>query len=176
MIIYTGIGDKGKTSLYDGLDVPKTDLRIQSVGDLDELVSFIGMARTTVKQPRILELLHEVQRDLFDAGAEIATQNPELLKKRIETADWQRLEGYIDELLEGFEIPEYFILPGDKPDAAILHVCRSVCRRLERTTVALNSELNDDLNKDLMIFINRLSDLLYAMSRFVEESCEKVLF
>lgn len=176
MDIYTGIGDKGTTSLYDGLETPKNDLRIESVGELDELMSFIGLARCHVNNEKTTTILHDIQMELFNIGAELATKDRSILKKNIGEDDWRTAEKLIDELSESFEIPDAFILPGDNPISAHIHVCRSVCRRLERTVVTLSQNEQDSVSEDLMIYINRLSDLFYALARYNEETFEKVTF
>ncbi len=174
--IYTRTGDKGKTSLYDGLIIPKNDLRIHAVGELDELVSFIGLSRCHVNDARTGTILRDIQKELFNVGAEIASEDRSLLKKNVSDDDWHSLERLIDNLSESLEAPDAFILPGDNQASAHIHVCRSICRRLERRVVTLAQQLNNSFNQDLLIYINRLSDLFYVLARYNEAHSEKVHF
>lgn len=166
--IYTGIGDKGQTRLLGGETVSKDDARVMSYGALDELQSQLGMARALVCPGRVREILHEIQKDLFVAGAELASTPETLprLKKRIGTGERGRLEGQIDELTAQYGLPGGFVIPGRSVESAALHVARSVCRRCERLAVGLNRETGDYAL--LIVYLNRLSDLLFVLAWSLE--------
>ena len=174
MVVYTRTGDGGKTNLYDTTNVYKDEPRVEAYGTIDELNSFIGLAKHYITDAKTTALLHGLQRKLFDVGAELATVDLSILKTTIQQEDVDFLEDTIDDYLKTFEAPSYFIIPGDNLASAHLHVCRTVCRRAERLMVPLykHGEISDVLLK----YVNRLSDLFYALSRFVEENYEKVEF
>lgn len=162
--IYTRFGDKGKTRLLSGETVAKDDLRVDTYGALDELQSHLGMARALVRQEVLRSMIRELQEELFVAGAELASTRASLLrlKRRITKLDASALESKIDRLTESFGISPSFVIPGTASDCAALHVARSVCRRFERLVVRLNRHTND--YQDLIIYLNRLSDLLFVMA------------
>lgn len=172
--IYTKTGDKGTTNLLDDKGVAKDSLRVESYGTIDELNSFLGLSRQFIKNVSSQQQIKKVQRKLFDLGAELATMDVSILRTRIQEEDVAQLEKWIDEILAQIEPPEYFILPGDNVESAYLHVARTVCRRAERHMVTLLRE--EDISPILLIYINRLSDWLYALSRLEEEHYEKVIF
>jgi cob(I)alamin adenosyltransferase len=159
MKIYTRTGDAGATSLFGGARVAKNDPRIEAYGTVDELNSFIGVARAAWNDSPIDAELHRVQSDLFDIGAQLASPGMErfggVAELRIEA-----LEHGID-AMEGELAPlKTFILPGGTLAAAQLHVARTVCRRAERLIVALGEE------GTTIRYINRLSDYLFVAARF----------
>jgi cob(I)alamin adenosyltransferase len=167
--IYTKTGDKGETALFGGKRVPKDDPRIQAYGTVDELNSVIGMARS-FNENKILDLvLSEIQNQLFVLGADLAT--PSDVKspatKRIVVRDYTTLEGIIDDF-EGKMAPlNSFILPGGAKAASFLHNARTVCRRAERLVFALRKK--DEASEEALIFLNRLSDLLFVLARYVNK-------
>ena len=175
-IIYTKIGDRGNTSLYDGLDVPKNSDRIMANGDIDEVVSALGVARCYAVDEKVEKVIHRVQRKLFDVMAEVATIDTSNLRSTITAEDVTELENQIDEMLKHFDLPTTFIMPGTDKASAHLHIARSVCRRAERTLVTLFRNCPEGLNKNLLIYVNRLSDMIYALSRYSEVTYEKVEF
>lgn len=139
MYIYTRTGDKGTTGLYDGRRVPKNDLRIMAVGTLDELVSFIGLAKVAAQESQELSrILLEIQDELFVVGAEVATDDISKLNKVIDKQSWERFESWIDMFSGRTEKKTVFVRPGTNELSARLHVCRSVCRRLERELITLS--------------------------------------
>jgi cob(I)alamin adenosyltransferase len=149
--IYTRLGDSGETHLGDMSRVPKTHPRIEAYGTLDELNAHIGLALTVDGLPDgYADWLAHVQNDLFDVGADIAA--PEETK-------W--LEQRCDEVNADLPALKSFVIPGGTPAAAQLHVCRTVCRRAERQAVAVG----DELNPEVVSYLNRLSDLLFILSR-----------
>ncbi len=163
--IYTRTGDAGDTGLFGGGRVAKDHPRVEAYGDIDELNAVLGMARAVEMMPRVDEVLVPVQRDLFALGALLATPDREkmrqqLAKARIDDARIAELERAIDEGEAELEPLKAFIIPGGTPKAAALHVARTVCRRAERAMVALG-----DLEPDLLVYVNRLSDLLFVMAR-----------
>lgn len=176
MVIYTRTGDKGRTSLFDQTSVFKDDPRVEAYGTVDELVSFIGLAKHQVNpsDEKTRKLLHDIQRKLFDVCAELATVETTLLKTTITEDDVFFLEDQIDSYLEFFETPEYFIIPGDNIPSAHFHICRTVARRAERQIVKVMK--HEELNENVLKYVNRLSDLMYTLSRYVEDNYEKVVF
>ncbi len=162
--IYTRFGDKGQTRLLSGEAVAKDDLRVDTYGALDELQSHLGMARTLLGAASLRSMVHAVQRDLFVAGAELASteEKRSLLKQRITHENISVLEVTIDRLTESFGLPASFVIPGDSADSAALHVARTVCRRLERLIVQLNRRTGG--YSSLVVYFNRLSDLLFVMA------------
>ncbi len=162
--IYTRFGDQGRTKLLSGETVAKDDLRVDTYGTLDELQSHLGMARTLVRREILKSMICDLQEELFVAGAELASTGPSLpqLKRRITKLDASALEAKIDRLTDSFGIARSFVIPGTSPDSAALHVARSVCRRVERLVVRLNRTTNS--YRDLIVYFNRLSDLLFVMA------------
>ena len=166
--IYTKAGDDGQTALFGGGRVEKDHPRVEAYGDVDELNAFLGMARAVEMMPRIDEVLVPIQRDLFSIGALLATPDhdkmrEQLLKARIDSDRIAELERAIDECERELEPLRSFILPGGTPKSAALHVARTVCRRAERRIVALHRA--DPLPEWVVIYMNRLSDLLFMLAR-----------
>jgi cob(I)alamin adenosyltransferase len=168
MKIYTKTGDKGETGLFGGERVSKDSLRIAAYGTIDELNSFIGLAITEVKDASIKENLLKIQNLLFVVGSDLATPEGEKTNKlniqRTPTSYYIYIEKLIDEYDAQLEELRNFILPGGSKSAALLHVCRTVCRRAEREVVALKNSVT--IGENILIFLNRLSDLLFVLSRF----------
>ena len=168
MKIYTKTGDEGETSLFGGMRVPKDEPRVRAYGDVDELNAAIGVARATGPLPRIDEVLVPIQRDLFAIGALLATPDREKMAQHLEKAQVTdariaELERAIDDCERELEPLRSFILPGGTPRAAALHVARTVCRRAERSVVALRRDV--DLPEIVVVYLNRLSDLLFMLAR-----------
>jgi cob(I)alamin adenosyltransferase len=161
--IYTKLGDGGETHLGDMSRVPKTHPRIEAYGEIDELNAQIGVTLTVEGLPqRYGEWLRRVQNDLFDLGADLSVPESEEDRQRLrvgpEQVTW--LEEACDEVNATLEPLKSFVLPGGTPAAAHLHVCRTVCRRAERRAL-----LVDGANPDVVRYLNRLSDLLFILSR-----------
>ena len=169
-IITTKTGDQGTSLLFSGEKVSKSNPRLEAYGDLDELVSILGVARQYVKHKSITEDILELQRDLFRAASELATTPDKLskLKQQIDQAFLDKLENKNKTLYEDTNIPNGFIVPGGSRSSAYLDLARAVSRRCERKIVKLleSGEIN---NKFLIVWINRLSDYLYLMARFEED-------
>lgn len=168
MKIYTRTGDDGETGLFDGTRVSKADPRVATYGDVDELNAWLGLVRSTGADNQIAGMLERIQRDLFALGARLADPARRIAERVTKAAvtadDITRLEGWID-TLDG-ELPPLtrFILAGGSPAGAALHVARTVCRRAERAMVALGP---DAFEPELLIYVNRLSDLLFVMARAI---------
>jgi len=165
MKIYTKKGDKGETSLFGGAKTRKNDVRIHAYGTVDELNSAIGMAHSHKLSDLGAEILRQVQDDLFVVGATLATPDP--AKSRIDEVgqhEIEQLEKWIDQLEEHLDPLKSFILPGGSPAGAALHFARTICRRAERETVALSQQ--ESIPPGAVIYLNRLSDLLFVLARF----------
>ena len=170
MRIYTRTGDAGDTGLFGGGRVPKNHPRVEAYGDVDELNAAIGFARSIEPMPRIDEVLVPIQRDLFAIGALLATPDREKMRQHLEKArvDDDRvgqLERAIDDGDRELEPLRSFIVPGGTPKAAALHVARTVCRRAERRVVSLTDAGVDEIPPVVVIYLNRLSDLLFTLAR-----------
>jgi len=174
MVVYTRTGDKGKTSLYDTTDVYKDDIRVEAYGTIDELNSSLGVAKHYIEDEKVQDLIHGIQRKLFDVGAELATEDTSILITRIEEEDVKFLEDTIDHYLQFFDTPDFFIIPGDNLASAYLHMARTICRRAERHIVSLIH--TEAINEQVLIYVNRLSDLIYTLSRYVEDNYDRVWF
>jgi cob(I)alamin adenosyltransferase len=165
MKIYTKQGDKGETSLFGGKRVLKSSPRIEVYGTVDELNSTLGVAIAAGPSPRGLEILQELQNQLFFLGADLATP-PDSKQQvaRIEESHSHKLESWIDEL-DALNPPlRHFILPGGTAAAATLHLARTICRRAERA--AIECQNLDPVNTMAIVYLNRLSDLLFVMARY----------
>jgi len=168
--IYTRTGDDGTTALGTGERRPKSDLRIEAYGTVDETNAAIGVVRLHLAAlPALDAVLARVQNDLFDLGADLATPDTgaELAYEplRIVDAQVERLERDIDRLNAGLKPLRSFVLPACVPAAAHLHVARTVCRRAERLAVALAAVPGERVGAPAVRYLNRLSDLLFVMSR-----------
>lgn len=172
MRIYTKGGDKGKTSLANGQRVSKNDLRIKSYGTVDELNSLLGLSLPFIENEKIKKLILKIQNDLFELGADLATplDYDKLPIKRIDDAFITFLEKIIDHYDAKLPQLHYFILPGGSLAASYMHYARTICRRAEREVVELMQ--NENINNNILIYLNRLSDLLFVLARF----CNKIDF
>ncbi len=176
--LYTRTGDDGTTALASGERRPKNDLRIEAYGTVDETNSCIGMARvhTSHAHAEIDAMLARVQNDLFDFGADLATPDTgeELPYEplRITPGQVDRVEAEIDRLTKNMKPLRSFVLPGGTPAAAALHIARAVARRAERLVVELASRPDERVSPDALKYINRVSDLLFAAARAVNDNGE----
>jgi cob(I)alamin adenosyltransferase len=168
MKIYTKTGDKGDTGLFGGERVSKNSPRIEAYGTIDELNSFIGLTVTEVKNKTVKELLIKIQNQLFTVGTDLSTPySIEEQKKNIlrVTPDfYEKIEKSIDLFEEKLDELKNFVIPGGSKSSSFLHVCRTISRRAERRVVALNSL--EHINGNIVIFLNRLSDLFFVLSRY----------
>jgi cob(I)alamin adenosyltransferase len=171
--IYTKKGDDGTTSLWYGGRVPKSDPRTEAYGSIDEAVSALGVARASCEDKALAELILRVQRELFVAGAELATA-PEAAERledgvsRVTDEMVDALDGLIDEQMSGVDLPPRFVIPGGTPLSGQLDLARAVLRRAERHVVALKE--SDGLASEAVLrYLNRAADLVYAMARASDE-------
>ncbi|MGI5832214.1 MAG: cob(I)yrinic acid a,c-diamide adenosyltransferase [Thermoguttaceae bacterium] len=165
--VYSRRGDLGETSLFTGPRVGKDHLRIEAAGTIDELGSFLGLARAQSLSPRIDTLLETIQKELINIGAEITAMNPSKYEVRtIRPEDIRRLEEEIDAFDALLPPTGSFLIPGGTTQAAVLHVARSVCRRVERKVVALVRS-DPEVSRRLIAWFNRLGDLLFVLARSV---------
>ncbi|MBU6311814.1 MAG: cob(I)yrinic acid a,c-diamide adenosyltransferase [Actinomycetales bacterium] len=167
--IYTRAGDDGSTSLGDMSRTRKTDLRLQAYADVDEANSAIGAALAIgALPPDVVDVLTRIQNDLFDVGADLCNPivpEPAYPPLRVVPADVERLERECDRFNERLEPLRSFILPGGSPGAALLHVARTTVRRAERSTWRALDEYGEAMNPLTAAYLNRLSDLLFILSR-----------
>jgi cob(I)alamin adenosyltransferase len=167
--IYTRTGDDGTTGLSDFSRVSKNDARLVAYADCDEANAAIGVAIALGKpEQRITNVLRQIQNDLFDAGADLSTpvvDNPKHPPLRITQAYIDRLEAWCDEFNEGLAALNSFVLPGGSPLSALLHVARTVVRRAERSAWAAIDIHRSDVSPLPAKYLNRLSDLLFILSR-----------
>ena len=161
--IYTGGGDRGETSLGDGTRVPKVDCRIAAFGAVDELNSHIGLALAADLPEGIPEVLTRVQNELFDLGADLSVPFGVTDRLRISDEQISALERDCDRFNADLPDLTSFVLPGGSEAAARLHVARAVCRRAERE--ALEAAEQMDINQLALVYLNRLSDLLFILAR-----------
>ena len=166
--IYTKTGDKGTTGLYGGSRVDKDSLNVDAYGTVDEAISSLGVAYTLTDSPEIKEYINHIQKRMFQAGAELASdaRGMEMLKDKIGEADIKYLENIIDKSTEVNGLMREFVVPGVNPSSAALHVARTVVRRAERIITALAKQV--PVREELRKYINRLSDACFAMARLEE--------
>ncbi len=171
MRIYTKTGDRGETSLMGGRRVPKDDRRVAAYGEVDETNAAIGAARAAAPVALADTLLAGVQRDLFAIGGALATPRPETLgaarraKVAVSAARVRTLERAIDAAERELAPLRHFVLPGGTSKAAALHLARTVCRRAERAVVRLAREEPVAGSARILVYLNRLSDLLFVLAR-----------
>lgn len=166
MKIYTKTGDMGSTGLFGGPRVSKDDDRIEAYGTVDELNAALGMARAAGLPPDIEALLSQIQSELFSIGAELATPDPDAHQVRlIGLAHVGRLEREIDAHEATLEPLRQFILPAGSATAASLHLARAICRRAERRVVTLVRRHEASVSEEVLVYLNRLGDLLFVLSR-----------
>lgn len=167
--IYTKTGDKGSTSLIGGVRVPKSHIRIESYGTVDELNSYMGMVRDLANSTLINDWIHEIQDRLFTIGSVLATNPDKEVKMKLpdlHEADVIFLEQKIDEMNESLPEMRSFILPGGNLASSTTHVARCVCRRAERICVAMQQD--NEVVPDLIVqYLNRLSDFLFVLARYI---------
>ena len=166
MRIYTKHGDKGETGLFGGKRVSKDSPRIEVIGSVDELNAMIGLARSCSKERIIVGILKIIQDDLFILGADMAAPEDQISKLplRISLERVSYLEDTIDSIEKKIPRLTHFILPGGGITSSTLHVARAICRRVERLTVMLSKM--EKINLTSIIYLNRLSDLIFVLSRY----------
>jgi cob(I)alamin adenosyltransferase len=168
MKIYTRSGDEGDTGLFGGGRVPKSHVRVEAYGSVDELNATLGVAVAAVADKEIRSKLGRVQQDLFNLGSSLATPGAEdgstkAVTPPLPLSRIQEMEGWIDSSSEETPPLTNFIIPGGSEGAAALHLARTVCRRAERAVVRLAGEEATD--PGVVRYLNRLSDLLFALAR-----------
>ncbi len=172
MKIYTKTGDQGKTSLYGGTRVKKSNLRIDAYGTVDELNSYIGLVKDQLEDEIVTKDLLRIQNKLFALGAMLATPlDKEKLKdgsdrlkiEKIEKTEIEHLESRMDSMNLHLEPMTHFILPGGHSIVSFCHIARCVCRRAERISVELADI--EEINPYILIYLNRLSDYLFVLAR-----------
>ncbi len=166
MKIYTKTGDKGQTSLFGGARIPKNHIRIESYGTVDELNSHLGLLISHLDNENTKALLLTIQHQLFNIGSCLAIDPESDIKlPSVSESDIKVLEDHMD--LYNEELPKLtnFILPGGSVANAQCHVCRTVCRRAERNTIALNT--SDAIDPIIIKYLNRLSDYFFVLSRYI---------
>lgn len=165
--LYTRTGDQGTTALTDGQRVPKDSLRVRAYGSVDELNSWLGFALSFGLTEPLGEALSRIQNELFDLGADLSTPRAAQVSHpvpRIGKQHVQALEALIDSLNTELAPLENFVLPGGDQGAAVLHISRTVCRRTEREALTLSRE--QPIGDQVLPYLNRLSDVLFAMARW----------
>lgn len=167
MNIYTKTGDKGETSLFDSKRVSKDDIRVESYGTIDELGSWIGLTKNYVEDLEVYNVLQDIQNKLFTVASNLATEDHTKIKHHIVSQDIEDLEKIVDHYMGKLNNPKGFIVTGTSKRSAYLHVARTVCRRGERRIISLSKVA--DINPLVIKYVNRLSDTLYAIARFLED-------
>jgi cob(I)alamin adenosyltransferase len=165
MKIYTKKGDKGETGLVGGKRISKSSLRIKAYGTVDELNSVIGICLAKIKDADTIKLLTEIQKDLFAIGGQLATAAGKLKKEKAVVKEERitEFERFIDKCMEEAGPIKTFILPGGTEAASFTHLARTVCRRAETLIVELAEK--EPVDNTIIKYINRLSDLLFAIAR-----------
>jgi cob(I)alamin adenosyltransferase len=173
--IYTRTGDAGETGLFDGTRVSKADPRVDAYGEVDELNAWLGTVLTDHDGPEIAEVVRAIQRDLFALGAMLADPRHRIAGRVTRAAltpdDVSKLEAWIDRFEESLPPLRRFILPGGSRAGAALHVARTICRRAERKIVGLGA---DAVPAQALVYVNRLSDLLFVLARAVNHRAGRV--
>ncbi len=173
MKIYTKTGDTGETGLYGGTRVSKDAMRVEACGTVDELNACIGFVRSQIQDEEIDAILHRIQNELFDIGADLATleSHPKAASLRIPPTLTPELEREIDRFGDQLPPLKQFILPGGAAGGAAVHLARTVCRRAERCVVTLVK--GEVVNPEVIIYLNRLSDLLFVLARTVNHRSDE---
>lgn len=169
--IYTKTGDTGETGLFGGKRLPKSHIRIDAYGTVDELNSYVGLVRDCVSNVVLKKLLKDVQDRLFTLGSNLASDpSKDMQVPDITAADIELLEKEMDRMDENLEPLKAFILPGGHPIVSYCHIARCVCRRAERLVVALH--LVEPVEPILIKYLNRLSDYFFTLSRSLAKDLE----
>jgi len=165
--IYSKKGDKGKTSLLNGQRVSKCDIRIESCGTIDELTSYIGLLKNYIKDKNIVDFLLIVQTNLMTINSMLSSGFKNNNFAILTGNDIIVLENTINKIEEQLSTLDSFIVPGINKPSSICHVVRTICRRAERIIVELS--LTEQVNNDILVFINRLSDYFFVLSRLLSD-------
>jgi len=172
MKIYTKKGDQGRTGLIGGKRVLKSDIRIDAYGSIDELNSYLGLLRDQDVLRIKKEELVSIQNDLFVIGSHLAMDpsNATIVLPEFDSKSVNLIENSMDDMDQMIPALKSFVLPGGNQVVSYLHIARCVCRRAERLIVALSVE--EEVLSDILIFVNRLSDYLFVLSRWVSHKLE----
>jgi len=174
-MLYTRSGDTGMTALFGGRHVSKDSLRVEAYGAVDELNSALGVAVAFIAQRKLAGEIQDIQNELFNIGSELASEGGKAAEAgqmfKDPEAKIASLERLIDEHDAKVEPLRTFILPSGSRAGALLHLCRTVCRRAERAVVRLSRE--ESVNPELVRYLNRLSDLLFVLARYVNKTARK---
>lgn len=170
MSITTKKGDQGETGLWSGQRIPKDDLRVECYGTLDELNSFLGEAKHYVKSAEVLKIIEQVQKDLFRVAGELATKDIQFIDP-VTNKENEEITGIINDFESKVELTG-FVLPGSTIQSAKLDICRTIARKAERRIISLSK--SESIPSTLLIYVNRLSDLLYMMARYEEKLVNKI--
>lgn len=174
MRIYTKTGDKGKTSLYDNTRVDKDSIRVDCYGTIDELNCSLGFAKNFVDNDEVVTEINKIQRMLFNVAGQLATIDRSKFPQSVREEDVEYLERLIDNFMGKANNTPKFIIPGSSKASGALHMARTICRRAERRIITLSKE--EYVSPILMKYVNRLSDAIYAMARFLEDELVLVEF
>jgi cob(I)alamin adenosyltransferase len=172
--LYTRTGDRGETGLFGGRRVRKDSPRVEAYGTIDELNAALGVVATKLRQRKLVATIQSIQNELFNIGAELASEQPVRRAKREAAAfvlDGRKiaaLEALIDEYDARVPPLRTFILPGGSEASALLHLARTICRRAERAVVTL--AVKEPVNEAVLAYLNRLCDLLFALARYVSKA------
>jgi cob(I)alamin adenosyltransferase len=173
--LYTRSGDLGETALFGGGRVPKDHPRVEAYGSVDELNSTLGVAVSFLRQRRIAAALQSVQNELFNIGSELASESGPKAEKGRLFVDPEGKIGALERLIDEYDakVPPLrtFVLPSGSQAGALLHLARGVCRRAERAVVRLSRQ--EDVNPHLVVYLNRLSDLLFVLARYVNRAARR---
>lgn len=165
-LVYTKTGDKGSTGLVGGTRVPKTHIRLEAYGTVDELNAHLGLLVTYLTEERDVNFILAVQNKLFSIGSHLATDQEKVKLydvSIIKDADVENIEHEIDAADELLPQLHSFVIPGGSRGAAICHICRTICRRAERRILTLSESYT--ISPELLAYVNRLSDYLFVLSR-----------
>lgn len=175
--LYTRAGDRGDTSLFGGRRVRKDHPRVVAYGAIDELNSVLGVAVSFIRQRTLVASLHAIQNELFNIGAELASDRPvrrgtkQTDVFRLDPAKTQWLEALIDEYDARVPPLRTFVLPSGSTAASLLHLARTVCRRAERAVVTLAR--TEAINPAILAYLNRLCDLLFVLARYLNKAARR---
>ncbi len=174
-MLYTRTGDDGTTALFGGKRVSKDDPRVEAYGAVDELNSMIGVAVSVMRRRRLISALQDIQNELFNIGSELASAGAKRADVAALFTDADRkiaaLEALTDEYDSKLPALRTFILPGGSQAGALLHLCRTVCRRAERSIVTLGRK--EEVRPAIGAYLNRLSDLLFVLARYENRAAKK---
>lgn len=178
-LLYTRTGDQGTTSLVGGVRVPKNHARLEAYGSMDELNAHIGFLITLLKHETDIAFLQRVQNNLFTVGSYLATDQTSTMLRPASVVSKEMveaLEARIDEIDALLPPQRAFILPGGSQASAVCHICRTVCRRVERRVLTLMGEV--EISSEVLAYINRLSDYFFVLSRKInyDEKKEEIFW